>query len=236
MAGGVSRPPLDRPSLAARAAAALAIAIVLIAGIFVPGRLADDDRVAMGLTAAFFAVVAVGAWALAGRRRGLRLPLAIGYAAVAVAAGVLLGLPMLGDDEVDERVVTGAPAGPERAASGGKPAMPKRNVEVARGRFGPVAHPGSGRAAVVQLPDGARKLTLTDFETDNGPDLRVYLATGDPADGDLGDYEDLGGLKGNKGDQQYTVPKDVDLERYSTVVIWCRAFSVGFTSAPLART
>jgi hypothetical protein len=49
------------------------------------------------------------------------------------------------------------------------------------------------------------------------------------------DHVDLGGLKGNRGDQQYTVPADVDLPRYRTVVIWCRAFSVLFARAPLAR-
>jgi hypothetical protein len=32
--------------------------------------------------------------------------------------------------------------------------------------------------------------------------------------------------KGNKGDQQYAVPRSVDLARYSTAGIWCRAFSV----------
>lgn len=78
-------------------------------------------------------------------------------------------------------------------------------------------------------------LTLTDFATASGPDLRVYLATRNPAGGgDLGDFEDLGGLKGNQGDQQYAVPQGLDTNRYSTVVIWCRAFSVPFTSAPLA--
>jgi len=48
--------------------------------------------------------------------------------------------------------------------------------------------------------------------------------------------EDLGALKGNKGDQQYEVPGSLstgDLERGS-VVIWCRAFSVAFGSADLA--
>jgi hypothetical protein len=80
-------------------------------------------------------------------------------------------------------------------------------------------------------------LTLTRFETDNGPDLRVYLSSRDPAGGGgLGDWEDLGGLKGNKGSQQYEIPAGVDVRRLSTVVIWCRAFSVGFTSASLAKT
>jgi hypothetical protein len=238
----MSSSSLDRrtrpTSIGAKVLAVLAVAIAMIAGIFFFGRLADDDRAAMALTGGWFAVVLIAGYLLTARRPALRLPMAAGYAAVAIAAGVLLGLPMLGDDEVNEQVVTGTPASAERPpASGGgaAPARPKGNVQLATGRFGPIAHPGSGRAAIVELPGGERKLTLTDFETDNGPDLRVYLSTGDPADGDLGDHEDLGALKGNVGNQQYGVPKDIDLDEHSTVVIWCRAFSVLFARAPLAR-
>ena len=35
----------------------------------------------------------------------------------------------------------------------------------------------------------------------------------------------FGVLKGNKGNQQYDIPRGLDPDRYSTVVIWCRAFS-----------
>jgi hypothetical protein len=35
------------------------------------------------------------------------------------------------------------------------------------------------------------------------------------------------------GNQQYDLSRGVNLQRYSTVVVWCRAFSVAFTSAPL---
>jgi len=213
---------------------ALGMMLVLVLGIFVGGRLADDDRAAMLLTAVWFAVVLVGGIVLTRRRANLRLPLAVGYAIVAGAATIVLGLPMLGDEEVNERVVVAAPAAPSSA--GATDAAPA-NVEVASGSFQPNAHPGSGTAAVIEIAGGARRLTLTEFETDNGPDLRVYLATGDPAGGgELGDTEDLGALKDNKGNQQYDIPRDLDIDRFSTVVIWCRAFSVGFTSAPLAAS
>ena len=76
-------------------------------------------------------------------------------------------------------------------------------------------------------------LTLTGFEVDNGPDLRLYLVAGPARDeGEVRDYVDLGALKGNRGDQQYRLPAGVDLERYPTVVVWCRAFSVLFARAP----
>ena len=85
------------------------------------------------------------------------------------------------------------------------------------------AHGAAGRAVTLWVPG---------FETDPGPDLRVYLAEGDPATGaELGEFVDLGALKGNVGDQQYAIGADVDLTRFTSVVIWCRAFEVGFTSA-----
>jgi Electron transfer DM13 len=208
-----------------------AVVVALVVGLFVFGRISDDENVAMGLTAVWFGVVFLVAAAVALRRRTLLVPLAVGYAAVAIAAAILVVAPTLFDKEVNERVVTGAPASAAPAASGAD--RPEGNVQLAAGSFVPNAHEGSGNAAVVELPGGDRKLTLTDFETDSGPDLRVYVSTEDPAESGLGDFEDLGALKGNVGNQQYDLPRSIDLDRYSTVVVWCRAFSVAFTSAGL---
>lgn len=62
----------------------------------------------------------------------------------------------------------------------------------------------------------------------------MYLVAGRARDeSQVEAFEDLGGLKGNKGNQQYDIPRGLDLSRYSTVVIWCRAFSVNFARAPL---
>ena len=44
---------------------------------------------------------------------------------------------------------------------------------------------------------------------------------------------DLGALKGNKGNQQYAIPTSTDLDQDWRVVVWCRAFTVSFTEAPL---
>jgi Electron transfer DM13 len=207
-------------SITQRLLALVAVAVALLAGLFAFGRISDDGAVSMGLTALWFGLVFVVAAAVALRRRALLLPLAAGYAAVAVAAAILVVAPTLFDKEVNERVVRATGA----------------NVQVASGEFVGIAHEGRGTAAVVELPGGARKLTLTGFETDSGPDLRLYVSTGDPADGDLGDFEDLGELKGNVGNQQYELPRGLDLARHSTVVVWCRAFSVAFTSAALERS
>jgi hypothetical protein len=79
---------------------------------------------------------------------------------------------------------------------------------------------------------------LTNFETSNGPDVRVYLvAAEDAKDNETvkkAGFIDLGSMKGNKGDQNYDVPADADLNKYRSVSIWCRRFSVNFGAASLA--
>ena len=213
---------------------ALAIAAILGLGTLAFGRVADDMNVAMGLTAAWFGAVLLVGVLVVRRRRALLIPLAVGFGVVAVAVGLLVALPTLRDKTVNEEVVTGASPAEARPAEKARPAG---NVELARGALRSIAHPGRGTAAVVELAGGGRRLTLTDFKTDSGPDLRLYVSTKDPADGgELGEFRDLGALKGNMGDQQYELPEDLDLERFSNVVVWCRAFSVGFTSAALKRS
>lgn len=244
----LDRRAMTRTSPIARVLALVVVVVALVVGIFVLGRISDNATVSMGLTAIWFGVVFVAAAALSLKRRALAVPLAVGYGAVAIAAIVLVIAPTLFDKEVNERVVTGTPASQaaEPAAESGGTAEPaaesggagepasQGNVQVAAGQFASIAHSGTGNAALVELPSGERKLTLTEFETDSGPDLRLYVSTGNPAGGgDLGEFEDLGELKGNVGNQQYTVPEGLDLDRYSTVVVWCRAFSVAFTSAAL---
>jgi Electron transfer DM13 len=111
---------------------------------------------------------------------------------------------------------------------------------LARGEFHSVAHGTSGKAAIHRLNNGSRVLRLTDFETSNGPDVRVYLVAADDANDNAAvtaaDVIELGPMKGNKGDQNYAVPADVALEHYRAVTIWCKRFSVNFGTAPLEST
>lgn len=102
-----------------------------------------------------------------------------------------------------------------------------------QGSFIGRAHPTSGVAKVIT--DGNQRfLRFEDFETDNGPDLNVYLTTTSPDGGVGDDYIDLGNLKGNIGNQNYELGPEVDLDRYTTVFIWCVRFSVAFGAAALA--
>jgi len=118
--------------------------------------------------------------------------------------------------------------------------MPEAEIQVQyQGSFIDRSHPSEGIAEVLNDGSAQRFLRFEDFATDNGPDLFVYLSTA-PPDADAGEFDvefvDLGRLKGNAGPQNYEIPEDVDLDLFSTVVIWCRRFRVAFGAAGLTAT
>lgn len=191
----------------------------LLAGLWLfAGVLAPGYYTSFLLSAVWFVLAMIALGVVRKRVPALDRPLRYTYLATALVLVVFVGLTTFRNDTVDEQVVSGG---------GG-------NQQVARGPFTGAAHDASGTAALVRLADGSTKLTFTELDTDNGPDLRVYLVAGPvESDGDVKDFQDLGALKGNKGSQQYAVPSDVDLDRYSTVVVWCRAFSIAFATAEL---
>lgn len=222
-----------RTSLVLKLLAAAAVVVVLLAGIFATGGLITNDfTVAMLLTAAWMGATFLICAAIGFRRRDLAVPVVGAYLVTAAVAGVYLGRSMFFDTEVSEQVAV-APAA-AATPQGARPARPSNDL-LGRGRFASVAHPAQGTASTIRLARGGTVLTLTGFEVDNGPDLRVYLVAG-PArnEAEVEDFKDLGALKGNRGDQQYEIPSGVDLGRYTTVVVWCRAFSVNFARAPLS--
>lgn len=190
-----------------------AVAVVLV-GIWVAGGvLTNDFRVSMALTALWFALVLVGA-AVAWRRLPALRPAALAAVTAFVVVGGYLGYASTTDRVVDETVVTGPAA--------------------LDGSFRSLAHETSGTARVIERPDGTRVLTLTGFRTDPGPDLYLYALPGRVPGDDVDGGTSLGRLKGNVGDQQYALPAALELDRGATIVIWCRAFSVGFGAATLA--
>ena len=91
-------------------------------------------------------------------------------------------------------------------------------------------HNVEGVAKVIPLSDGKTFLRLENLKATNGPDLYVYLSTSK----DSSDIVNLGRLKGNIGNQNYEIPTGTDLSKYSTVLIWCKAFSTLFGSAKLS--
>ncbi len=116
------------------------------------------------------------------------------------------------------------------------PSEPVISVE-ASGSFRSRSHPTSGSATVLGDGTGQRFLRFEHFRTDNGPDLDVYLSSAGPDAPESAfddDFVNLGDLHGNIGDQNYEIPRDLDLNHYSTVVVWCVRFSVAFGAAALA--
>jgi hypothetical protein len=224
-----------RSSILTKLASALAVIAIVVGGIWVSGGLITNDfGLAMALTAIWMGITAAVCLAIGWRRPGLRVPVIGAYLLTATVAGAYLGRSLVFDDEVNERVVRVTPPASE-GTTRDRRAERRPNVLLRRGRFEPVAHQAEGLATTIRTASGQRVLTLTNFEVDNGPDLRVYVVAGPARDeSEVDDFEDLGALKGNKGNQQYELPRELDLDRYTTVVVRCRAFSVTFARAPLA--
>jgi Electron transfer DM13 len=93
-------------------------------------------------------------------------------------------------------------------------------------------HFAEGTALLIEVTPGSFVVRLENVSVRNGPDLFVYLSPAADAlpDGAL----NLGGLKATDGSFNYDVPAGVDIAAFQGVVIWCRAFSVLFGTAPLS--
>lgn len=98
------------------------------------------------------------------------------------------------------------------------------------------SHRGSGTVEVIDT-GAERVVRFTDFEVTNGPDLYVWLVKAASPENSAAvkasEWVELGVLKGNIGDQNYSLPPDVQIEEYGSVVIWCRQFGVLFASADI---
>jgi hypothetical protein len=217
-------------SLPLRLAAVPVVVVAVAAGVWVTGAvLTQDATVAMVLTGLWFGLTGAVALLVGWRWRPLALPVVGAYLVTATVLGGYLLYASTVDKVVNEDVVVAAPRVTATASAGADASTaPAGPVEIASGRFTNQAHNTSGLATLIEQPNGDRVVTLTRFKTDPGPDVRVYLVP-DP-EGGIKDAVDLGGLKGNKGNQQYDVPAGAEA---GAVVIWCRAFTVAFGTATL---
>ncbi|MFN8566019.1 MAG: DM13 domain-containing protein [Kouleothrix sp.] len=93
----------------------------------------------------------------------------------------------------------------------------------------------AGKATVYKLENSGGILRLEDFSTTNGRSVRDAIEqrqTPMPMGLEKDNYL-LAALKGNRGNQNYELPGDIDLGKYKSVVIWCRTFNVVFGYAAL---
>ena len=137
---------------------------------------------------------------------------------------------------------TGSPGqeSPGQAAAPTTPATPR---VLAQGEIISHEHASSGAVRVLELADGSRVLRFEGLDTSDGPDLRVWLTDAPVLEGnagwhvfDDGRYLDLGELKANRGDQNYSIPAEADLADFTSVSVWCRRFAVSFGAAALAAS
>ncbi|MEV1084152.1 DM13 domain-containing protein [Streptomyces sp. NPDC050211] len=183
-------------------------------------------------------------------RKVLMKPWVIGALVVAFA-GVGAGLywfqpwKLWQDETVVEALPEVAPSSspsPSPSSSASAEAVPSPVAQepqtLARGELISHEHATSGTVKLVRLADGSHVVRLESLETSNGPDLRVWLTDAPVKEGvagwhvfDDGEYVSLGKLKGNKGSQNYALPKEVDPAKYSSVSIWCDRFDVSFGAA-----
>ncbi|WP_085066872.1 DM13 domain-containing protein [Catenuloplanes japonicus] len=162
---------------------------------------------------------------------------------VVVTAGLYWFQPwkIVTDREVAESLtVVGVPSSSPDAQPLGS-ATPAGPVLVRQGEFISHEHDTTGLARVIRDPDGSHTLEIAGLDTSDGPDLRVWLSDQPVLPGtagwrvfDDGASVELGRLKGNRGDQAYVIPPGTDLDRLTSVTIWCVRFSVSFGAADLA--
>ena len=164
-------------------------------------------------------------------------------AALVLVAGWLTVLPVFFDKKVNERLLSASantiparvPPSVNPPPSVGPPTTEAGPVKVATGPIkGLAGHFGRGAGSVYRFADGNSFVRLENLETPRAPAVYVYLVPRPGQSGPEGGL-DLGALKGNQGNQNYTVPPGTDLSRYQTVLLWCRRFTTPVAAATLTR-
>lgn len=86
----------------------------------------------------------------------------------------------------------------------------------------------SGQAKVY-LKKTKYYLTLENFSTTNGPDLKVYLSQSNKPD----IYISLGSLKSTNGNQVYDITGTLDIDKFKYALIHCETFNHLYGTAAL---
>ena len=102
--------------------------------------------------------------------------------------------------------------------------------EPSTGKFVKKRYSMNGEWSVIEA-DGKTQIRFSDdFRTKGGPDLKVFLSKTpiDELDSQTAgmNVTSIGVLKSKSGGQIYTVPSDITLSDYKSVIIHCEAFSV----------
>lgn len=129
-------------------------------------------------------------------------------------------------EDIEEGTSTTTPP----TTTGGTTTTPPQDATLLlQGTFTSGVHITSGMVKVYEDKNKNRTLVFENFKTDGGPDLRVYLAE----DKAITNFVQITDKVNTNGSYTLAIPANVDLKKQTTVVIWCKAFSVLFGSASL---
>ena len=118
---------------------------------------------------------------------------------------------------------------PGTPTSGSTTFDPSTQTLVSQGTFKRGDHATSGTTKLYRKGT-TYTFVFDSFKTDEGPDLRIYLAEDIKAK----NFIELAELK-NTGNFYLTLPDNVDVKNRTQVLIWCKRFSVLFGSAELTE-
>ena len=125
-----------------------------------------------------------------------------------ITAGLLAFQPwrLFTNVTVDEALPTLSSAPAASSSSDARGRSPSEPTTLATGEFISHEHGTAGSVRILELADGSRVLRIENLDTDNGPDLKVWLTDAPVIDGpsgwlvfDDGEYVDLGLPEGQQG-------------------------------------
>lgn len=106
-----------------------------------------------------------------------------------------------------------------------------------QGTFYNVEKDARGTARIYSRPDGSAVLRFEDFEVSTNVDLFVWLseapAPKTSAEAVGSPYKVLGNLRSTLGNQNYTIPPDIPLDKVKSIVIWCEPIRIAYGAAAL---
>jgi hypothetical protein len=109
---------------------------------------------------------------------------------------------------------------------------------VARGEFLRVERRGEGEALLYRLPNGRHALRFEGFATLASTDLFVWLSESEnpetSADAYTAPYVELAELRSTAGEQNYLLPRDVDVDAIRSIVLWCEPVRIAYAAAVLS--
>jgi hypothetical protein len=192
---------------------------------------------AFGFTLVVASCVLAGGWLLPRLGRGWRTTAAAQLVPV-LAAFLVTVAPAFRQVSVDEAFPAATP-GVSASPDAGTHATPRsgvvapdRAIVLGRSELHGIDHRASGEALLLRRADGSLVVRLAQLDVEPGPDYQVHLVPG-AARREPGDGVRLDRLRGNRGNQNYNVPKGFRVTTPVTVLVWCRAFAVPVAAATI---